>query len=347
MKPQALHCDIFCRVIDNFGDAGVCWRLARQLVAEHGWRVRLWIDDPATLAKLAPDPTADGVEVHHWRAEWADTAPAEVVIEAFACDLPEPYVARMAACATAPVWLNLEYLSAEDWVAGCHGMVSPHPRLPLTKHFFFPGFTAQTGGLLREHDYDARRAAFDDAAWRREFGLPPRRAEELTISLFSYANPALPALLAAWAASPTPITLLRPGSTEAAWTNGNLSVHPLPFVPQPRYDELLWACNLNFVRGEDSFVRAQWAAKPFVWHIYPQDDAAHRVKLDAFLARHPSGTALAAFWHAWNGAGTPDWPAFAAQLPQLAAEAQKWAIDLHQLTDLAGKLVEFSTKRVK
>jgi hypothetical protein len=66
---------------------------------------------------------------------------------------------------------------------------------------------------------------------------------------------------------------------------------PLPFLPQVRYDELLWACDLNFVRGEDSFVRAQWAAKPFVWQIYPQAEDAHRVKLDAFLARHPAGAA--------------------------------------------------------
>ncbi|HET9045379.1 MAG TPA: elongation factor P maturation arginine rhamnosyltransferase EarP, partial [Casimicrobiaceae bacterium] len=36
--------DVFCKVVDNFGDAGVCWRLARQLVAEHDLAVTLWID---------------------------------------------------------------------------------------------------------------------------------------------------------------------------------------------------------------------------------------------------------------------------------------------------------------
>ena len=36
--------DVFCRVVDNYGDAAVCWRLARQLADEHGARVRLWID---------------------------------------------------------------------------------------------------------------------------------------------------------------------------------------------------------------------------------------------------------------------------------------------------------------
>jgi hypothetical protein len=37
------------------------------------------------------------------------------------------------------------------------------------------------------------------------------------------------------------------------------------------------------VRGEDSFVRAQFAGKPFIWDIYPQDIDAHLKKLDAFL----------------------------------------------------------------
>ncbi|MBY0444112.1 MAG: elongation factor P maturation arginine rhamnosyltransferase EarP, partial [Burkholderiales bacterium] len=36
--------DIFCRVIDNYGDIGVCWRLARQLSFEHGFAVRLMVD---------------------------------------------------------------------------------------------------------------------------------------------------------------------------------------------------------------------------------------------------------------------------------------------------------------
>jgi hypothetical protein len=85
----------------------------------------------------------------------------------------------MTARSRPPVWLNLEYLSAETWVAGCHGLPSPHPRLPLVKHFFFPGFDPRTGGLLRERDYDEkRRARFDDAAFRAEFGLPPRAPDE-------------------------------------------------------------------------------------------------------------------------------------------------------------------------
>jgi len=325
------------------------------LAGEYGWRVRLWIDDPALLRQLAPDYAAGPVEVllwpnswpKPWPTPWLDAETADVVIEAFACETPPAYIEAMATRARRPVWLNLEYLSAESWVAGCHGISSPHPRLPLVKHFFFPGFDPGTGGLLRERDYDARRKAFDAPAFRAGIGLPPKAKEELTISLFSYPNPALPELMRAWATASHPVRVLRPGSTEAALTTGNLSVHPLPFLPQARYDELLWACDLNFVRGEDSFVRAQWAGKPLVWHIYPQADDAHRAKLDAFLAIHPAGAQLRAFWQAWNGEGTADWPGFAASLPGLGAPMQQWAETLAARPDLAGRLVQFCLERLK
>ena len=350
MMNKPIHCDIFCAVVDNYGDAGVCWRLAHQLATEHDWRVRLWIDDPAPLRQLAPDHVAGPVEVRQWSIPWlADESSesADVVIEAFACELPTAYVAAMATRHRPPVWLNLEYLSAESWVPGCHGLSSPHPRVQLVKYFFFPGFDPGTGGLLREGDYDQRRNSFDESAFRAEFGVPPRAADELTISLFSYTNPALPELMRAWAAWKRPIRVLQPGSGEATETIGNLSVHPLPFLPQPRYDELLWACDLNFVRGEDSFVRAQWAGKPFVWQIYPQAENAHRAKLEAFLAKHPAGQQLSAFWRAWNGQGRLDWPAFAGSLPGLDAPMRRWAETLATTPDLANQLVQFCIQRLK
>ena len=123
-------------------------------------------------------------------------------------------------------------------------------------------------------------------------------------------------------------------------------MHALPFLPQFRYDELLWACDLNFVRGEDSFVRAQWAAKPFVWQIYPQAGDAHQAKLDAFLAIHPAGPQLRTFWQAWNGAGSLDWQEFAARLPDLKAPMREWAKTLAARPDLATRLVQFCIERL-
>ena len=135
-------------------------------------------------------------------------------------------------------------------------------------------------------------------------------------------------------------------------TRGKLTLHALPFVAQESYDQLLWACDLNFVRGEDSFVRAQWAGRPLVWHIYPQEDEAHRRKLDAFLDRYCADLAPAAaaacrgFWQAWNhGSGVAAaWPAYWQQRVELAAHAARWAIKLAGTDDLASKLVKFVEK---
>lgn len=369
MTNFTLRCDIFCTVVDNYGDAGVCWRLARQLALEHGWQVRLWIDDTVPLAQLAPGHDAGPVEVRPWPADFppidADDIP-DVVIEAFACALPARYVETMARRGEKPVWINLDHLSAESWVAECHALPSPHPQLPLVKHFFFPGFTEETGGLLRERDYESRRQVFDEAAFRAEFGLPPRVPGELTLSLFSYPHAPIQALLEALAAAGTPVHLLCPGSSEAPNRNGRLHVHPLPFLPQLRYDELLWACDVNFVRGEDSFIRAQWAGKPFVWQIYPQADDVHRVKLDAFLCLYTKVpgqahradaddaatdaaalSALTGFWHVWNGDGALAWNRFAAALPRLARHAQAWSKQLSQRPDLTTNLVQFCLERLK
>jgi len=333
-------CDIFCNVIDNYGDIGVCWRLARQLANEHGIAVRLWVDDLGSLAKLCPEAVAEldsqlcrGVEVRQWAVPFPEVESADLVIEAFACKLPERYVAAMAAQKHKPVWINLEYLSAEDWVEGCHKLPSPHPSLPLVKYFFFPGFTSQTGGLLLEHDLLARRDAFQRdpqavAAWWQELGMSPPKPEITCVSLFSYESPALPELLGTWAAGSAPIFCLVPegralpqvatffgaqqGRAGNVWQSGNLQVCVLPFVEQERYDELLWVCDINFVRGEDSCVRAQWAGKPFIWHIYPQHDNVHMQKLRAFMALYCAGLppdathALHALWEGWNvgqGAG--------------------------------------------
>ncbi|WP_042337980.1 elongation factor P maturation arginine rhamnosyltransferase EarP [Paraburkholderia ferrariae] len=383
--PDEIACDIFCAVIDNFGDIGVCWRLARQLAHEHGWQVRVFVDDLHAFARLCPalDTTAatqrvEDVVIEHWHApsHAGETLQiADVVIEAFACELPPVYVAAMAQRTRAPVWFNLEYLSAEDWVADFHLRPSPHPRYRLTKHFFFPGLGPGTGGVLKERDLDAARAAFERspearaAWWRDTTAAPPPGPDATVISLFAYENPAIDSLLAQWRDSATPIVLLVPqGRISGAVARffglpsfdpgahaarGALRAHGLAFTAQRGYDLLLWASDLNFVRGEDSFVRAQWAARPFVWHIYPQADDAHLPKLDAALehyARPLSAEAravLGRFWHAWNGRGAPDWPAFARHLPNYSARAASWAAELALPGDLAGNLAEFAKTQLK
>jgi uncharacterized repeat protein (TIGR03837 family) len=284
----------------------------------------------------------------------------DVVIEAFACNPPEPYLAAMVRGARPIAWLNLEYLSAETWVEDTHLLPSRHPQLGLEKFFFFPGFSSRAGGLLREQDYEQRQRSFRPEQFRKELGLPEINAAAgpfgpLTVSLFSYPNSQLPALIDAWAASDRPIQVLLPGSVQITRQIGAVSLIPIPFLSQRQYDELLWLCDINFVRGEDSFVRAQLAGKPLVWHIYPQDEMAHLTKLDAFLARYPSSRSMKPLWHAWNGiASTPEinsiataWHAYQAELPQLTATALVWKQALAEQANLAEQLVKACLERLK
>ena len=308
--------DIFCTVIDNHGDLGVCWRLSRQL-RDAGQRVRLWVDGASALAWMAPAAArgqAPGIDIRAWtQASQASVLstlhPADVWIEAFGCEIPEAFVAHgVATYPRPPAWINLEYLSAEDWVPRMHGLPSPvmsGPAKGWTKHFFYPGFTSLTGGLLREADLRQRQQAFDRGAWRATHvpHLPPGGR---LISLFCYEPSALPQLLAQLAGTPDHL-LVTPGRPLAAVQQAvaGMTLQPhwsaLPYTDQNGFDEMLWACDLNFVRGEDSLVRALWAGQPFVWHIYPQDDKAHHAKLDAFLDWLQAPDSLRRFHRVWNG----------------------------------------------
>ncbi len=340
---EPLLWDIFCRVIDNHGDLGVCWRLARDIVAR-GHRARLWVDDASALAWMAPErpDRRHGVEIRAWPETEVEATPGDVVIEAFGCELPVFFVARMAARQPAPRWINLEYLSAEDYVERSHGLASPQfhgPGAGLTKHFFYPGFTPRTGGLLRETGLLERIETFDGLAWLAARGWAPEAGERV-VSLFAYANPQLPALLASLAEQPT-LVLACPGPLQSlvAARPGLRSI-ALPYLPQDDYDRLLWACGLNFVRGEDSFVRAQWAGKPFVWHIYPQpEDNAHHAKLEAFMARAALPPAWQAVWRGWNGLGAL--PAPLPGLPEAAEHATRWRAQLAAQPDLLTQLQGF------
>ena len=315
MNTQRLW-DIFCTVIDNHGDLGVCWRLSSQLQAA-GQRVRLWVDDASALAWMAPHAHhTPGITLLSW-AQASDPATlaalprADVWIEAFGCELPEAFVAHGVAQTgdrAPPLWINLEYLSAEDWVPRMHGLPSPvmsGPAKGWTKRFIYPGFTPDTGGLLREADLLPRQRAFDRAAWRARHA-PDRLPHARLISLFCYEPAGLPDLLGQLANSGDHL-VVTPGRPLAAVQQAlpHLPTAPhwsaLPHTDHAGFDAMLWSCDLNLVRGEDSLVRALWAGRPFVWHIYPQDDLAHHAKLDAFLHWLQAPRSLVRFHRVWNG----------------------------------------------
>lgn len=359
---MTVRADLFCRVVDNYGDIGVCWRLARQLAHEHGWQLRLWVDDLISFARLEAGVDSKqamqhvaGVQVVHWTQPAPDLDPLDVVIEAFACDPPPAYLHRMQDQIQRPVWVNLDYLSAEEWIEHCHGLPSPQPG-GLLKYFFFPGFTERSGGLLREAGLLAERDALQQdpraqAAFLARLGLPPRAPDGRLVTLFCYPDAPATLLAETLAAGERPTLLVIPEGVAPylqAGRRGMLQIARSPFLPQPDYDRLLWCADLNFVRGEDSFVRGQWAGRPMVWHIYPQDEAVHVDKLSAWLARYPAPAMALDINLGWNGETTTErfqerlaQALEPASLQQWADQAGLWCAQLARQPDLASRLAGF------
>lgn len=373
--------DIFCSVIDNFGDIGICWRLSRQLATEYAISVRLWVDDLISFQKICPDvdpakvqQEIQGVIVALWSTDtnWQNINPADVVIEALACQIPQMYQQQMLAADRQIIWLNLEYLSAEEWVEDCHGVSSPQGSSLLQKYFFFPGFTPKTGGLLQEQDLQQRLTAFrqDPAAqqifWRQLQVLHPQQYQQ-KISLFAYSHQQLDSLLKHWRQARHRTLCLIPEGALADQVKesypqlkqqlycaiDNLTLQILPFMPQPQYDYLLTACDVNFVRGEDSVIRAHWAARPFIWQIYRQQENAHLVKLQAFLHRYIAvmpetlKSVINGMFLNWNTEQvmTENWVLFSSKLAEIEQFNLQWRQQLTGLGDLSGNLVRFVEKK--
>ena len=374
--------DIFCRVVDNLGDAAICWRLARQLANEYSLAVRLWIDQPQALSRLVPGARPgqmqDRVSIESWRDDdprlslTRSEQVADVVIAGFECELPAGY--RHAMTSRRPVWINLDYLSAQAWVDTHHGLPSPKSD-GLTEYFFFPGFTSESGGLLREADLIDRCEQFDrDPSARIDFlrslGIDARPGERF-MSLFCYPDSPVAELIdglkaiegQASAATGTPENwqLLIPEGI-APELSVRRGVRRVPFVSQTDYDRLLWSCDLNWVRGEDSLVRALWSGRPLIWQAYRQIGEAHRPKLEAMIDRwlkdaelpDPAATAWRKAHTAWNTAPDPAsralitaaLPPTLEQLPAIAAGARRWRTAQIGQSDLARRLVAFTAGKL-
>jgi len=370
---KVLLWDIFCQVIDNYGDVGVCWRLAAQL-ALRGHSVRLWLDDQRPLHWMAPGAAQGGwpgISVHDWpSAHYAAPVPefplADVWIEAFGCDIPPAWLQSQVDAAEnqgrRPAWINLEYLSAEPFALSSHGLPSPvlqGPAKGWTKYFFYPGFSPASGGLLPRSDAQAAQPP----TWTNPelAGFAPEASGERTVLLFSYASAPIAALLQALIASGQAVQLLVAAGQSAQAVRdamaalpdgrrGQLRLRFLPLLPQAVFDQLLALCDLNLVRGEDSLAQAVQAGKPCVWQIYPQNDGAHHPKLQAYLDTLAANAPLCA-WHAfWNDPPTSSpaphalaWPWEAnSAWPHHAADL---AARLAQNTDLRSQLIDWAVLR--
>ncbi len=384
---------IFCKVIDNFGDIGVAWRLSRGLgrgLAKTipSAEVVLYVDDWVACARLIPTLPVDHAIYHeeavtlvNWRADQPLMyLPTRVdwVIETFSCEIPDEVCQRMTQHivqkTVLPLWLNLDYLSAEAWTESYHLLPSPQPN-GVVKYFYYPGFTPTSGGILWDDDERVRQQSFlqDTTAQRaltRQLGLPDRvwqnRDQALWLFLFCYPHAPIAVLCERIMASLSvlnklTVRVLSPHTPPSDMPHvPDLTWHMIPFVPQTQFDDVLALCDVNCVRGEDSFVRAQLAGKPMLWHIYPQDDDVHHVKLNAFLAQYvsqyqvgmeaESATKVAALWQWWNGV---DVPPVADSVEQVTAwlgqagqmHAQQWQTYLYQQPSLYQRLMNWLLKK--
>lgn len=359
--------DIFCKIVDNFGDIGVCWRLVKQLQREHHLNIRLFVDDLTAAQKIIPkinvksnQQNIDGMNVFIWHTETDFSDVADVVIEAFSCELPTDYLNAMLRkkfeSGELTTWVNVEYLSAESWVADFHAKPSPQAN-GLIRHFYFPGFSKATGGLIRENNI---------AAQLQNLTAMKESKSNLKVSLFCYPHAPIESLLTVMAESNQPVDCYVPASSilpkighfiglsilEAGkkYAYKNLHLHVLPFLSQADYDQLLAACDLNFVRGEDSWVRAIWAGKPFIWQPYFQVENTHIDKLTAFLdvfyANSNHKKVVSALHSAWvSGQISPTmWQDYLSQLTSISTDTLQLSQKLAQQTDLAAKLVIFCNK---
>ena len=373
---------VFVRVIDNYGDAGVGWRLSCLLAEYMHMHVRLWIDDTDALNKLVPaSEQQTQITIEAWQGDammqqqLSAAADPVLVIETFGCELPPQVLERMGQCR--PLWLNWEYLTAEDWAVGLHAMSSLQPN-GLEKYFWFMGIDADSGGLLREPDYLAEREKFRQQpqlqqAFRQEYGLPLQHTGQLWL-VFAYTSGQWAQWMAMWQQADTPVTLWLAGgqvieSLRAAkliapeelqqdgdiCELGNVTLVRIPFVPQAAFDRLLWLADAAIVRGEDSFVRALWAGLPFFWHIYRQDDDVHLQKLHSFWFKAMQGwpaelrQAFTVLSDDLNGAGAVSslkreqaWQYLCAHWQSWVKSAAAWSEMLHGQDNALEKLARFS-----
>jgi uncharacterized repeat protein (TIGR03837 family) len=350
VKPQW---DIFCKIVDNFGDIGVSWRLARQLVKEHGLHVSLWIDDLTIAQKIIPhinhsliSQSVEGVIIRQWQDDTEFEPIAEIVIEAFGCGLPPSYLAKMQPTHR---WVNLEYLSAESWVEDFHGRHAGHGN--LKRYFYFPGFAPNTGGLIRENDLPQSTFEVEQ--------------DSLNVSLFCYQNAPIQLFLSILSASQYRTTLFVPFNSHLQqyaeffnqpefqvgneYTSGNLKLKVLPFLRQDEYDALLRECDINFVRGEDSWLRAIWAGKPMIWQPYVQEENTHIKKLNAFLDMFYAScdtaaqVAICKMYRSWTSGALvdSDWVNMMQHREILNQHARTQKSNFSKQPDLASKLVIF------
>ncbi len=291
--------NIFCDVIDNFGDAGVCLRLGRDLCNKKE-KVNLFCNDLEAIKKIIKKEDLDNqnLKISLWPTKEDNIDLKDTVIQAFSVRLPDFIYSNIKK--NKALVINLEYLTAEPFADDCHKL--PSFSDGIESFFFFPGFTNKTGGLVIEDSF-LKKVKNKNNLLKNQFE-EKTNIKDSYITLFSYENSNvnyivknLSKLAEEQNKSLTIIVFegkpinnlnnklnlnLRVGDT---YKLDNIFIKVSPMVDQDEYDSLLIKSFINLVRGEDSIVRAMLSGNPFLWNIYPQEENAHIDKINALFDR--------------------------------------------------------------
>ena len=262
-----MHITVLCKVVDNYGDIGVCWRMSRRLkkIAPQN-TISLVVDDFETFSVIASEAkqskVLEGVELFDWNNETLchdifaanDGERLSFILECFQCGRPdwmEKILFEEKLERTVQI-IMIDYLTAEKYAEDFHCLKSLTRSAKVQKVNFMPGFTAATGGLI-----------IDD-----EWKELPVYNKDGPVLVFTYTMGT--GLLEA------------PGSLSLS---KGLQLKQLPYLNQPDWDKMMRQCSALIIRGEESMSRACLSGIPFIWQAYPQTEEYHLVKVKALLER--------------------------------------------------------------
>ena len=289
---------IFCKVVDNFGDIGVAFRLAKNLKLYYPQEnINLVVSDLQAFHNINSFVSCkktfqcvDGLNIYDWNADDVcaevfsenDGEKLEVMLECFQCGRPEwleNILFEKKLSRTVRI-IMIDYLTAEDYAQDFHTLQSLTRSSKVQKVNFMPGFTNKTGGLIIGKDWEKLPLynSFGDVlVFTYDFNFFP------LIRAFAAATKNI--ILAQGAGKKSFLDAVKKYEDFEHDNHNPINFSELPFLNQNEWDEMMKKCSLLFIRGEESLSRACLSGIPFVWQAYRQSEDYHIVKMNALLKK--------------------------------------------------------------
>jgi uncharacterized repeat protein (TIGR03837 family) len=356
---------ILCKVVDNYGDIGFVYRLARALTSlDSTVSIRIVTDNLFSFSLLAPglDPAKNVQQYGTWTVyDWndSDTCTAaftadqpHIILQCFQCGYPSWLETLLftVKCRDTVHVINIDYLTAEPYADDFHCLASLTRSSSVKKVNFMPGFTAKTGGLILDGPFAGTASVPVPAQVQR---LLDASSSDMRVLMFSYERD-FSSIIYTLAQFPVHVYAASGRGRESflsAWGKAKkpFPVTELPFLSQTEWDSFMCAMSFLFVRGEDSLSRACLSGIPFVWHAYPQKDEYQKVKVQALLDRmkpfftESDFAVIKTYWLSYNTTGAAgdagSLVELLARAPQLRAGFTSFADAVRSCGDFARHLL--------